>query len=57
MLKTTLGQLMINEALPPDMRDYDRVLTKKSMSTVATDLAKNHPEKYPLNQIHPSPQK
>ena len=37
---------MINEALPPDMRDYDRVLTKKSMSTVATDLAKNHPEKY-----------
>ncbi|NBT76217.1 MAG: hypothetical protein EBT15_09680 [Betaproteobacteria bacterium] len=46
MLKTTLGQLMVNEALPPDMRDYDRVLTKKSMSGVATELAKKHPEKY-----------
>jgi hypothetical protein len=46
MLKTTLGQLLVNEALPPDMRDYDRVLTKKSMSGVATELAKKHPEKY-----------
>lgn len=46
MLKTTLGQLLINEALPPEMRDYDRVLTKKTMSNVATELAKNHPEKY-----------
>jgi DNA-directed RNA polymerase beta' subunit len=46
MLKTTLGQLLINEALPPEMRDYDRVLTKKTMSGVATELAKKHPEKY-----------
>lgn len=46
MLKTTLGQLMINEALPPEMRDYDRVLTKKTMSNVATELAQKHPEKY-----------
>jgi hypothetical protein len=46
MLKTTLGQVLINEALPPEMRDYDRVLTKKSMGAVATQLAKEHPEKY-----------
>jgi DNA-directed RNA polymerase subunit beta' len=46
MLKTTLGQLLINEALPPEMRDYDRVLTKKTMAGVATELAKNHPDKY-----------
>lgn len=46
MLKTTLGQLLVNEALPPEMRDYDRVLTKKTMSGLATDLAKTHPEKY-----------
>lgn len=46
MLKTTLGQLLVNEALPPEMRDYDRVLTKKTMSGLATELAKNHPEKY-----------
>lgn len=46
MLKTTLGQILINDALPPDMRDYDRVLTKKSMGALATDLAKRYPEKY-----------
>ena len=46
MLKTTLGQLLVNEALPPEMRDYDRVLTKKTMSGLATELAKSHPEKY-----------
>jgi len=46
MLKTTLGQLLVNEALPPEMRDYDRVLTKKTMSGLATELAKTHPEKY-----------
>jgi DNA-directed RNA polymerase subunit beta' len=46
MLKTTLGQLLINEALPPEMRDYDRVLNKKTMAGVATELAKKHPEKY-----------
>ena len=46
MLKTTLGQILINDALPPEMRDYDRVLTKKSMGALATDLAKKHPDKY-----------
>jgi DNA-directed RNA polymerase beta' subunit len=46
MLKTTLGQVLINESLPPEMRDYDRVLTKKSMGALATQLAKEHPEKY-----------
>jgi len=46
MLKTTLGQLIINEALPPDLRDYERVLSKKNMSALATQLAEKHPEKY-----------
>jgi DNA-directed RNA polymerase subunit beta' len=46
MLKTTLGQILINDALPPEMRDYDRVLTKKSMGALATELAQKHPDKY-----------
>ena len=46
MLKTTLGQLLINEALPPDLRDYDRVLNKKNTSALATELAQKHPDKY-----------
>jgi DNA-directed RNA polymerase beta' subunit len=54
MLKTTLGQILINDALPPDMRDYDRVLTKKSMGALATDLAKRYPDKYRdvMKQLH-----
>lgn len=46
MLQTTLGQLLINEALPEDLRDYNRVLTKKDMAKLATTLAEKHPEKY-----------
>lgn len=54
MLKTTLGQLMINEALPEDMRDYERVLDKKTMGALATDLAKKYPDRYRevMKKIH-----
>jgi hypothetical protein len=45
---------MLNEALPDDMRDYERVLDKKGMSTLATELAKRHPDKYrdAMKKIH-----
>lgn len=46
MLKTTLGQLLINSALPPDLRDYERVLTKKNMIALGTEIAKRYPDKY-----------
>lgn len=46
MLKTTLGQLMINEALPADLRNYDRVLDKKSMAKLGDELAHKYPDKY-----------
>jgi DNA-directed RNA polymerase subunit beta' len=46
MLKTTLGQLLVNDALPEDMRDYTRVLNKKNTGALATELAKKYPEKY-----------
>lgn len=46
MLKTTLGQVLINDALPEEMRDYNRVLTKKQMVELATTLAQTHPDDY-----------
>jgi len=46
MLKTTLGQILLNDALPEDERDYNRTLDKKGMSTLATMLAEKYPEKY-----------
>jgi len=46
MLKTTLGQILVNEALPEDMRNYERVLTKKEMGKLATELAQKYPDKY-----------
>ncbi|NDD52606.1 hypothetical protein EBZ39_01790 [bacterium] len=46
MLKTTLGQILINDALPEDLRDYDRVLDKKTTGALATQLAEKYPDKY-----------
>lgn len=46
MLKTTLGQILINDALPQDMRNYDRVLTKKTMAQLGDELAHKHPDQY-----------
>lgn len=45
---------MINEALPEDMRDYERVLDKKTMGALATDLAKKYPDRYRevMKKIH-----
>ena len=46
MLKTTVGQLMVNEALPPEMRDYTRVLDKKGVVSLLREVAEKHPDKY-----------
>lgn len=46
MLKTTLGQILINEALPEELRDYSRVLDKKSTGALATKLAEKYPDQY-----------
>ena len=42
----TVGQLLINEVLPPDMRDYKRVLDKKGLATLLNEVAEKHPDKY-----------
>jgi len=46
MLRTTMGQLLINEALPPDLRDYRRTLDKKSIRALLRQVSEQHPEKY-----------
>jgi hypothetical protein len=45
-LETTIGQLLINQALPEDMRSYDRVLNKGGVAELFTALAEKHPDKY-----------
>jgi DNA-directed RNA polymerase subunit beta' len=37
---------MVNAALPRDLRDYRRVLNKKSLSQLLRELAIKHPDKY-----------
>jgi DNA-directed RNA polymerase subunit beta' len=45
-MKTTIGQLLINEALPEGLRDYDRKITKKTSKQLLNALAKHYPERY-----------
>jgi DNA-directed RNA polymerase subunit beta' len=45
-MKTTVGQLLINEILPPDMRDYDRPITKKAITKLLREVAARYPAQY-----------
>lgn len=56
MLNATVGQLLVNEAIPEELRDYNRVLDKKGMHSLLQEVARKHPDKYreisfKLNQI------
>lgn len=46
MREYELGQLLVNDILPEDMRDYNRVISKGTMGKLMTELAKKHPDKY-----------
>lgn len=46
MREYELGQLLVNDLLPEDMRDYNRVISKGSMGKLMTELAKKHPDQY-----------
>jgi len=46
MLKTTVGQLIINNALPEDVRDYERVLDKKGVGSLLQEVAEKYPDRY-----------
>jgi DNA-directed RNA polymerase subunit beta' len=46
MQRTTVGQLLINEALPPDLRDYTRKLDSKGLKALAEQLVSRDPDTY-----------
>lgn len=46
MLNTTVGQLLIQEALPADLRRYGATLDKKGIENLLRDLIDRHPDKY-----------
>lgn len=41
-----MGQLLVNQSLPPDLRDYNRVLDKKGVQQLLDTVARKYPEKY-----------
>lgn len=56
MLSATVGQMLVNDALPEDMRDYSRVLDGKGVKALLQQVAKQYPDRYReisfrLNQI------
>jgi DNA-directed RNA polymerase subunit beta' len=46
VFRTTVGQLLINEALPEGMRNYTRVLDKAGVRDLFEQIAKDHPDRY-----------
>lgn len=45
-MRTTLGQLLVNEALPEELRDYQRPLDKKGTQALLRVVAEKYPEQY-----------
>jgi hypothetical protein len=46
-MQITVGQLLVNETLPEEYRDTNRILDKKAIKSLLSNLAKTHPDKYP----------
>ena len=46
-MHSTAGQIVLNEALPEDLRDYNRVLDKKGLAELLRQAAVRHPRDYP----------
>lgn len=46
-MKTTVGNILFNEALPRPLRDYKRQVTGRNLGKILTELADKYPEKYP----------
>lgn len=46
MIRTTLGQLLVNDALPEELRDYNRKLDKRGTQALLGRVAQEHPDRY-----------
>lgn len=44
--RTTIGQLLVNEALPEEYRDYDRVMDSKTVQKIMQSVADKNPDQY-----------
>jgi len=44
--RTTLGRILIDQAIPDSMRDPERVFNKKTSSAFFQELAEKHPDEY-----------
>lgn len=45
-MRTTVGQLLVNESLPADLKDYNRVLDKSGINALALEVANKYPRSY-----------
>ena len=43
---TTVGQILVNDALPPKFRDYGRVMDSKGIESVLESIAREDPDSY-----------
>lgn len=43
---TTVGQVLVNDALPPQFRDYERVMDSKGIESLLEQIAREAPETY-----------
>lgn len=46
MLKGQAGQILINSILPEDLRDYNRLLDKKGVSKLLSEIGTKYPDRY-----------
>ena len=45
-MRATIGQLLINQTLPEDLRDYSRPLNKKGTAALLREVADKYPARY-----------
>ena len=46
MRDSTVGRILIDQALPEDMRGKERVLNKGGLRALLQEVAEKHPEEY-----------
>lgn len=46
MLKTTVGQVLVNEALPPEHRNFERVMIGPELDDLLAEIGRKSPGKY-----------
>lgn len=45
-METTVGNILLNELLPPDLRDYNRVINKQTLGQLLKSIGEKYPERY-----------